>query len=70
MASLNQYFIVKRIKELKLTDEDFQKFNLSYDEVIKNIMTENYSRMFIITLSIILKCNIIDMFNNPDGSIF
>lgn len=66
MEQLNKIFIFSRIKELKITDDDFRKFGLAFDKVFAAIMNDDYSLIMMIKLSIILDCNMVDLFVSPD----
>lgn len=68
--TLNKYFIIMRIRELKITNKQLNKENLSFNEVIYRILKDDYSKFFIIKLAKILDCNIVDMYYDPDESIF
>lgn len=70
MVFLNKRFIFNKLKENKITDEELKGYALTLNTINYRISRNKINRIFMIKLSLILKCPIKKLFINPNGNIF
>ena len=70
MVFLNKRFIFNKIKEDNITDEDLKGYALTLNTITYRVTRNKINRIFIIKLSLILKCPIKKLFINPNVNIF
>ncbi len=67
---LDTKYIVRRINDLKLADENLAKYGFTKDKIVTRVLHNDYDRRFVILMSLLIKSNPKNLFLSPSGKIF